>query len=208
MKNQRIKELRAALELATASRASSVAAAAPPPSREAFVLEQRLSAAERQAANLKALNANLEHQLKEAHKARREAQAQVASARAQLALAEQGAATAAELATAKEQVSTLSLQLASRNAVVAALQSQLATFSSRSSRCRSACTQTSDGPACSSTVEALLGPPPLLPAAVLAGASGDAFSSLERIVGLWKQACDAKDGQLQELHEELMAVST
>lgn len=199
VKNQRIAELRAALT--SASQGSGAAAATAPPAREAFVLQQRLDAAERQVANLKALNEQLDGRLAEAHRARQEAQAQLASARAQAAEAERGAATGADLARAQEHVASLTLQLASRNAALQALQSQLATHVGQHSRCRSACTQTSDGEAAAATL--LEAPPPLVPAS-LAGDGSDALSSIERIVGLWKQACDAKDSQLAELHEELL----
>ena len=37
--------------------------------------------------------------------------------------------------------------------------------------------------------------------------AADALGSLDRIVGLWRQACQAKDGQLQQLHAELDQVS-
>ena len=62
----------------------------------------------------------------------------------------------------------------------------------------------------------LLAPPAPLSAsstAATGGAEGagaateaDALGSLDRIVGLWRQACVAKDGQLQQLRQELEQV--
>lgn len=121
------------------------------------------------------------------------------------------------LSSAQEQASTLTLQLASRNALVDALQTRLRALTGSASDSGggsvaaahagvSEGTQTGgDGP--------LLAPPaPLAATSSLpltggdAAAAGDALGSLDRIVGLWRQACGTKDGQLLELQRELEQV--
>jgi hypothetical protein len=106
------------------------------------------------------------------------------------------------LAAAKQRGSTLTLQLASRNALVDALQAQLRTL---------ACQSGAGASHSDAQTEQLLQPPPLDRAAAHsvdvgpgpAGAgSAEALGSLDRIVALWRQACAAKDEQLQQLRCE------
>lgn len=263
VRNDRIKQMRAALEAASANGASFTPASSRPGSAAAAgrggseALQQRLEAAQQQVESLRALSANLERQLSDAQQAQQAVQTQLLAANRQLwALlpadgssgsrpssapgglpASSGDASGVlrlqahqfealvgrlsnavqqgrrELAAAQQQGSALTLQLASRNALVQALQAQLRTL------CRGGSSSGGDGGVAEGTQTNsafLLAPPAPLSAsstAATGGAEGagaateaDALGSLDRIVGLWRQACVAKDGQLQQLRQELEQV--
>lgn len=115
-----------------------------------------------------------------------------------------------QLAAAQQQSGALALQLAGRNKLVEALQAQLRTVAAGSIPAGSS---GGAGVAEGTQTEALLAaPPPPVGAAALAGLDGsggvaaDALGSLDRIVGFWRQACEAKDGQLARLRGELEQV--
>lgn len=255
VKNDRIKQLRQALEQATGggatcftpagSRPGSASVAAAP--GDALVLRQRLDAATASADNLRALNAALEQRLSEAQQVQQAAQSQLAAATRSLATllagggsggsgtasrpssaqgslpstngdagsvlrlqaaqceqlvaqaGEQLAHSRAELARAQQDLATATLQLASRGKLVEALQAQLRTVS---------------GVATGTQTEQLLmaqppaqvhagGPAAQAPAAAV---TADALGSLDRIVSYWKQACSAKDAELERLRGELAQV--
>lgn len=124
-----------------------------------------------------------------------------------------------ELATAQQRASELEVELAERDALMEALHAQLAAVGSSNSGAggdrSSAGTQTDDreGPqaavaaAAAEVLRAASRPSswagPSRPGS--AQASG-ALSSLDRIVGLWKSACEAKDMQIEELRDRMAEV--
>ncbi len=113
-----------------------------------------------------------------------------------------------QLAEAQQRSSALTLQLASRNKLVEALQSQLRTVAggSRGSSGSSIAEATQTEPA-----GFLLAPPapavaPPEGAHGTGGVTADALHSLDRIVGLWREACDTKQHQIEGLRAELAQV--
>ena len=112
-------------------------------------------------------------------------------------------------AEAQEASAALTLQLASRNKLVEALQSQLRTLASAAS---SAQHGRSDGlAAATAPADPFLLAPPAAPLPASAGgaagaaspATADALGSIETISSYWRQACQAKDVQLEALRGEL-----
>ena len=123
-----------------------------------------------------------------------------------LALEEQLGAGQVELEAAKARADNLSVELAERDALMEALQTQLASVAHVRS---CAGTQTEDGEAVAVAVVAVKAasrPPSRAAEEVPPGASeqaSGALGSLDRIVGLWKQACKVKDKQIRELQGKL-----
>jgi hypothetical protein len=161
-----------------------------------------------QVDSFKALVANLESQLQEAGRAL------AAARRDAAALEAQHAQHAGLLAAA----SHLQLQLASREAAIAALQAQLAaaTGSSGGSSSSSSGGGTSGaedgGPGnaslsarASSAAQQPGAPSPHLSkdSVTLSPIKPEGIVSLERVVGMWKKACAAKDRQMARLQEEV-----
>lgn len=106
-----------------------------------------------------------------------------------------------EATDAQQQVDALTLQLASRTALVDALQTRHRMDAASGAAASDTGASHSVHPASSQ----LLAPPPR-PDSAGGAATADALGSLDRIVGLWRQACTAKDAQLQELRQELSQV--
>lgn len=121
-----------------------------------------------------------------------------------------------ELSAAQEQAGTLTLQLASRNALVDALQTRMLALAGRTASGGTSLAAAGRGVSegTQTLQDATLLAPPMPLAATAAfnqtgeggAAAADALGSLDRIVGLWRQACHTKDGQLQELQRELEQV--
>lgn len=132
-------------------------------------------------------------------------------------LAEEVERCRGELSAAQEQAGTLTLQLASRNALVDALQARLRALvgsapNGGGGSLAAGAAGVSEGTQTDVDASLLAPPVPLAAtaAAPLAGegaaTTADALGSLDRIVGLWRQACSTKDGQLLQLHYELEQV--
>lgn len=262
VKNERIQQLRAALEQAAAQGASFTPPASRPGSAasgggsESLVQQQRLEAAQRQVQSLQALGSNLERQLSDAQQAQHAVQAQLAAAAQRLAVAlaehgcgsggsasrpssaqgglpataadsgsvlrlqahqfEQLAAQACEAleasqrkALAAEQASSaLTLQLGSRNKLVEALQAQLRThqFGASSGAVEGRSQMGTQTEPCAAFLLAPPAPVSSAAAAAAGPAAADALGSLEKITGYWRQACQAKDVQLEHLRGELEQV--